>query len=62
MIIMMIIIDGHEDNPVQAPHFSVEKKSDCIGLPLGSKFHKIQVLAASAKPPYNMSKTNVAPW
>ena len=27
----------------QVPHFSMEKKSDCIGLPLGSKFHKIQV-------------------
>jgi len=26
----------------KAPHFSVEKKSDCIALPLGSKFHKIQ--------------------
>lgn len=26
----------------KVPHFSLEKKADCIGLPLGSKFHKIQ--------------------
>ena len=56
---------------VQVPHFSMEKKSDCIGLPLGSKFHKIQVqkvasemwhLDLKAKVTKEVGKFSISGW